>query len=141
MAADLMRALKGADTDCVNTKVADIITGALAGVTLSANGAAYTAPILQHVAHFSKFIKQSDFDYSVNALISRIFEAAELHTGDVTVSPDSLGAVQLTEILGSVMAEIHFAHIVKKPGANSGSLASLRLVQCINVVTMPAESG
>jgi hypothetical protein len=52
-----------------------------------------------------------------------------------------LGDVQLTEILGSVMAEIYFAHIVKKRGANSSSLASLRLVQCINVVTIPAESG
>ena len=53
MAANFMRALKGADTGCFTTKVAEIITGALAGVTLSANGAAYTAPILQHVAHFS----------------------------------------------------------------------------------------
>ena len=57
MAADLMRALKGADTDRVDAKVADIITDALAGVTLIADGAAYTAPWLHHVAHFLKVHK------------------------------------------------------------------------------------
>ena len=46
MAANFMRALKGADAGCLDTKVADIITGALAGVTILANGLAYTAPCL-----------------------------------------------------------------------------------------------
>jgi hypothetical protein len=141
MAADLMRALKGADTDCVNTKVADIITGALAGVTLSANGAAYTAPWLHHVAHFSKFIKQSDFDYSVNALISRMFEGARLGAGYVKIPPNSLGDVQFTDILASAMAEIFFAHIVRQLGADSMSLLPLSLVQFINKVTVDPENS
>ena len=137
-AANFIRALKGADTGCVTTTVAEIIAGALAGVTLSANGAAFTAPDLLHVAHFSTFIEQIDF--SVNSLIARIFEAAKIHTEDVTVSPNSLGAAEMTEILSSVMAEIYFAHIVTIRGVSSSLLASLRLVQCIKMVTSPAES-
>ena len=39
--ANLMRALKGAGAVCLDTKVADILTGALAGVAILVNGSAF----------------------------------------------------------------------------------------------------
>ena len=66
---NFVQALKGTDANCLDTKVADILTDALKGVAILANGAALTAPGLRDVAHCSKFHKQRSFKYTVSASI------------------------------------------------------------------------
>jgi hypothetical protein len=128
-ASNFVRALRGSDTDCVTTTVAEILAGALASFL----------PMERDVAYFSNFIE--DFDFAVISLIARTFEAAEIRAEGFTFPPSALGAAKLTEILSSVMAEIYFTHIAKIRGVRSSPPASLRLVQCIKKVTSPAEPG
>ena len=56
--SNFVQALRGSDTGCNITTVDEFLAGALAGVTLSANGAAYTAPDLRDVAHLSNFAEE-----------------------------------------------------------------------------------
>ena len=120
-ACNFVRALRGSDTGCNTTTVAEILAGALAGVTLSANGAAYTAPELRDVAHFSNFAQEIDFP--VDALIARIFQAAGIGVDDFDLQPHTLEAANQTVILSSVMAEICFAHIAEICDVRSSLLA------------------
>jgi len=138
-ASNFVRALRGSDTGCNTTTVAEILAGALAGVTLLTNGAAYTAPELRDVAHFSNFAEEIDFP--VNTLIARTFQAAAIGVDDFALPPHALEAAKLTGILSGVMAEIYFTHIAEIREVRSSLLASLRLVQCIKTVTCPAEPG
>ena len=107
---NFVQALKGTDANCLDTKVADILTDALKGVTILADGAAHTAPGLRDVAHCAKFHKQRSFKYKVSATISRMFEQVRPGAGYVDIPPNSLGDVQFRDILASAMAEIFFAH-------------------------------
>ena len=132
---NFVKALKGTDADCLDTKVADILTNALKGVTILADGAAHTAPGLCDVAHCARFHKQRSFKYEVRATISRMFEQVRPGAGYVNIPPNSLGDVQFRDILASAMAEIFFAHIARELRVDSMSLLPLSLVQFISKVT------
>ena len=126
-AAKFTNALRGSDTVWDTTTAAKVLIGAMAGVTLSANGSFYTTPELRDMAHFSGCTEEGH-TFQVNALIQKTFDTAGLTDDDISLEPNTMEAAELTAVLSSLMAGIYFTHIANIDGVRNSLFASLCII-------------